>query len=395
MTRLLVCDPICFQEIGHNVTALKYFGQAFRDDFDEVVPLCSRLIPDRLAKANGFTPFFRMYYDGYFNGVDPEKDWEGVDQDRFLDPLEALATADARQMIAQWEIGADDVVMFPHLDFYGVIGLLNVLEAIPAERQPRVMLRFIHVMENASHVYPAPEAELLGRIRDLAGRGLRLSFSAETPVLADRLAGLLGQPVSVTLFPVDPESEPLPPPRDGSFIVFCPGSARVDKGYLQLGAIFRTVREADPDLKITFVVQGLPPAAAIEHQAYARRLYAVPGVQFLPSAITEEEMLRQYARCAMVLLPYDAEVYALRGSAALMEAAALGRQVLTLEGLGFSDQVRYFALGAVVAEAGDMAAEILKAANLRPADLAARATQARHRFAASTRAEFRLWFEAA
>ena len=391
MARLLVCDPICFQEIGHNVAALKYFSQAFKDSFDNVVPLCSRSICPRLAKESGFTPFFRMYYDGYFSDVGPEQDWSDVEQGGFLDSLEALATADARLMIDRWNIGFDDVVMFPHLDFYGVIGLLNVLAHMPKERQPRVLLRFIHVMENASHNYPDPEAELLGRIRDLAAKELRLSFSAETPVLADRLSMLLDRPVSVTMFPVSPQSKPLAAPESEHFVVYCPGSARLDKGYLKLEAIFREVREVDTDLRITFVVQGLPRVAAMDHQAYARKLFAVPGVEFLPSAISEHEMLRQYERCSLVLLPYDRGVYALRGSAALMEAAALGRQVLTLGGLGFSEQVRYFALGTVVDSVEQMAAEILKIAGVTRAELNARARQAQHRFAASTTADFRLW----
>lgn len=389
--RLLVCDPICFQEIGHNVAALKYFSQAFKDSFDDVVPICSRSIPSRLAEENGFTPFFRMYYNHFFPDAEPEQDWSGVDQDGFLDSLEALATADARMMIDRWDIGFDDVVMFPHLDFYGVIGLLNVLADMPKARQPRVLLRFIHVMENASHSYPDPEAELLGRINDLAVKELRLSFSAETPVLADRLSMLLDRPVAATMFPISRQSKPLAAPEGEQFVVYCPGSARLDKGYLKLEAIFRAVREVDADMKISFVVQGLPRSTAMDHQAYARQLFALPGVEFLPSAISSQEMLRQYARSSLILLPYDRGVYALRGSAALMEAAAFGRQVLTLEGLGFSEQVRYFALGTIVDHVEDMAAEILKIASKRQSELVARAVQARHRFAASTQADFRVW----
>ncbi|GEM_PF-1874874 len=391
LTRLLVCDPVCFQEIGHNVAALKYFSQAFKDSFDDVVAICSRSIPSQLANENGFTPFFRMYYNHFFSDVEPERDWSGVDQDGFLDSLEALATADARAMIDRWNIGFDDVVIFPHLDFYGIIGLLNVLADMPKARQPRLLLRFIHVMENASHRYPDPEAELLGRINDLSGKELRLSFSAETPVLADRLSVLLGRPVSVTTFPISPQSTPLSSPESQQFVVYCPGSARLDKGYLKLEAIFRAVREVDVDLKISFVVQGLPRVAAMDHQAYARKLFALPGVEFLPSAISSQEMLRQYARSSLILLPYDRGVYALRGSAALMEAAAFGRQVLTIEGLGFSDQVRYFALGTVVERVEDMAAEILTIASKRPAELFARAVQAQHRFFASTQIDFRIW----
>ncbi|WP_312736604.1 hypothetical protein [Brevundimonas sp.] len=391
MTRLLVCDPACFQEIGHNVAALKYFSQAFKNSFDDVVAICSRSIPSRLAKESGFTPFFRTYYNHFFSDMGPEQDWSGVDHDGFLDSLEALATADARLMIDRWNIGFDDVVMFPHLDFYGVIGLLNVLAGMPKARQPKVLLRFIHVMENASHSYPDPEAELLGRINDLAEKELRLRFSAETPVLADRLSMFLDRPVSVTMFPISSRSKPLAAPEGEQFVVYCPGSARLDKGFLKLEAIFRAVREVDTALKITFVVQGLPRVAAMDHQAYARQLFAMPGVEFLPSAISEQEMLRQYARCCLVLLPYERGVYALRGSAALMEAAAFGRQVLTLEGLGFTEQVRYFALGSVVDRVEDMAAEILKIAGEKRAKLVARAVQSRHRFAASTQADFRVW----
>lgn len=391
--RLFICDPVCVQPFGHNVVALNYFANAFRHIFDEIIPLCSRLLPEKTVKQYGFAPLYDFYYHDYITV--PRRDGEDHAplSHGYADPLEAQATEDARTLISRYALGRDDTLFFPSLDIYGVIGLLNALAEQPVNRQPRIFLRFIGVMENASHTYRDPESELVRRLIIAAENGARLALSAETPKLADRLAGMLEMPVAVTPYPAIGEAFPYP--KSGPMTCFCPGSARFDKGVLNLFELFSSIRARDPDLTIRFVMQSLPDREAAPFQKYLSQLYALPGVDVLPSIISEEDMLAHYRRASVVLLPYDHTVYKWRGSAALMEAACFGRPVVSLDHMAFCDQIRYYALGTVCGSLGEMADTVLSLAKEDRSRVARRALQARHRLTADMDGTYDKWLQIA
>ncbi len=73
-------------------------------------------------------------------------------------------------------------------------------------------------------------------------------------------------------------------------------------------------------------------------------------------------MVKQFSRSCAVLLPYARDIYALRGSAAMMEAVCWGRPIITLSGTAFAEQVSWYRLGVVVNSPSDMAAEVLRLA---------------------------------
>ena len=248
-------------------------------------------------------------------------------------------------------------------------------------------------MESASHSYRDPQRELYARIRRSRRHGLRISVTAETPRLSDRLALELEMPVGVTPYPAIAEASPIP--DTGSFICFCPGSARFDKGFLHLRELFSGIRERDPDLSIRFVVQDLPAKQAAPYQSYVSALYAIPGSELLPAQISETEMIARYRAASVVLLPYDREIYDLRGSAAMMEAVCFGRPVIALDGPAFADQIRYYKLGEVVGSIAEMRDAVLAMKEVEPHDLTLRAMQGRFRFTADASDAYRRWFKEA
>jgi glycosyltransferase involved in cell wall biosynthesis len=390
--RLFICDPVCVQPLGHNVLALSYFSKAFVHLFDKVVPLCCRLLPKKTVEAYGFAPRYGFYYHDYINVLESDHAVEHS-LNGYADPLEAEATKDAIDLLAEYEIDADDTLFFPSLDIYGVIGLLNALSGRPPRLQPRIFLRFIGVMENASHTYRDPEKELVRRLVIARTEGCRLALSAETPRLADRLAEMLNVPVAVTPYPAIGEAFPYP--KVGPMICFCPGSSRFDKGFLDLKALFYSVRERDPDLTIQFVMQSLPERESGTLQKYISQIYALPGVELLPSMISEEEMLKQYKRASVVLLPYDNTIYKWRGSAALMEAACFGRPVVSLDEMAFCDQIRYYGLGTVCTSISAMADTVLELAKMSRDTLAQRAIQGRRRLTADMDGSYDQWLRTA
>jgi len=388
--RVFVCDPMCVLPFGHNVPAMGYFRDWFKRTTRDVVAVCCRELPGPIAQANGFTPFFRFYYEDYFPRIrnsSPGGDASGW----FIDNAERMATQDALALLKEFDVGPSDTLFHPHLDFYGGLGLLNALKNWPKDRRPRLLLRFIGVMENASHAYRDPLAELLGRLKQAMADGVEISFSAETPRYADMLAEELGTIVTVTAYPE--MSQPLPMREHGPFVFYCAGSARHDKGFMRLPEIFSAVRRRDPEMTIRFVTQMLPAAELKQHLAVARALYAIPGVEVQGSAISAEEMIATYERSHAVLLPYDAATYRYRGSAVLMEAAFHGRPAITFDGSAFADLARHYNLGVVVSDVPAMVEAIFRMADTRRSTLSHRAAQARHRFDLDNTAAFESWLK--
>lgn len=390
--RLFVCDPACVQSFGHNVVALKYFRDAFQEKFSNVLPLCCEEIDVELAKHYDFTPFYRFYYEGYIQSVNHEP--LSVEQVRscpvqYIDVLEWIATEDARRMVSQFEIAPEDVIFFPHLDFYGVVGAINAFLDLPAAKRPSIYLRFIGVMENASPSYQDPTRELAGRIRSAKEQGLRISCSAETPRLADFLAVLLNDVVSVTPYP--DFGSPMPLPTGGPFTFFCPGSARFDKGFLELAEIFSRVRVRCQDLSVRFLTQSLPYREGRHWQDYTSSLYAIPGVEVCEPIISEAAMLDNYRRSSALLLPYDTTIYERRGSAAMMEGVSFCRPVITYDGSAFADQVRYYGCGLVVSSKEEMVDAIFKMSQTPRDLLAIQARQSRYRFTKDVRESYNSW----
>jgi hypothetical protein len=75
----------------------------------------------------------------------------------------------------------------------------------------------------------------------------------------------------------------------------------------------------------------------------------------------------------------------------MMEAAYLGRTILTLDGTGFADQIRYYSLGRVVAAVSDLPGAILSASRESRIKLQAQARQARYRFVADGASAYLHW----
>lgn len=392
--RLFICDPVCAQTFGHNAAALAYFARALADRFSNVIPICCRHLPSDMVALRDFRPLYEFYYHDFMPLAGVATTHEGLPSPyhRYADELEGVATRDADRILDEYDVDAPDCMLFPSVDFYGAIGLLNALLRRPAANRPRVLLRFIGVMESASHSYRNPLAELVARIRDAIAQGTRISVGAETPRLSDELADMLEH--DVTSVPYPDFHEQVTMPARGPFFVYCPGSARFDKGYLSLHEIFSTVRRMDPDLSIRFVAQTLRPRDTPNFAAYTSQLGAIPGVELLASSISDEEMERQYSRCSLVLLPYDVDIYRNRGSAAMMEAACFGRPVVTLRGSAFAEQVEWYRLGSTVGSVAEMASVIRGFSRADRHVLERRASRARHKLMADSTAAYDTWIGA-
>lgn len=355
--------------------------------YDDVVCLGSNRLPEEVALKYSIEPAF----DYYYNDAMP---LPKADIDASILRTHAQKAAAAKQdlvdVLRRLKVDGSDTLCYPSIDFYSLLALAESIDALRKVGSPKLLIRLIGVMETASSAqYAKPLNVALALINRLCEAGLPVRLAAETPRYAEYLATQLDLPVAVTANIELREQVPLP--RGEHFTVICPGSARYDKGFLNLVELFGLVRQRDPEMRIRFRTQVLPDRD-LKHQIdYLIRLYAIPGTTILPAQLPAEELVTMYEKADLVLLPYASDVYAFRGSAVLIEALLSGRHCLALDGPAFVDQMRYFGAGTVCSSISDMADNIIACSKQSPVRRHARARQARDRFVRDLASSYRDW----
>lgn len=393
---LLICDPTCVLPYGHTVPALNHFRTDLAPGFDAVHCLASTGLPENIATQFGFDRRFTFLYNRYIPIMSSGQSNQIVNQhpaynDDYADPFERIATFDARQTLADYKMTADDVIFFPGADFYGVIGFLNALADKPKAQCPTIYIRLIGVLESATPYNDDGLSAFFKRVRAASKAGLDIRLSAETPEYADLTSSQTG--ITTLLTPYPETSKQIPLPTGDDFNVLCAGSARLDKGFLDLFMIARESMANPPKkMGLKFVTQTLPLKGHESWDAYTSQLYALRDVTLLDPVITTEKMQSLYKDCDIVLLPYARDVYKLRGSAVMMEAASVGRLCVTLRGTAFARQVEYYGLGDLVDDVSQMPAAIRRLANAGRDEMAERIRQARTRFYLDVGSAYEKWF---
>jgi glycosyltransferase involved in cell wall biosynthesis len=369
---------------------LKYFCDAVRPFYETVVPVASRQLLSNVGTSYGFEREFEFYYYDQIKLDAPRREPKArlSSSAPSSDVMLNLAVQDLTHIFEKYSITEADAIFFPSVDYYGAMALLESFLHTTPERSPSALFRFIGVMESATSVGEPGLPRLKAKIKSILRKGYRIKICAETPRYADSLAESLNSVVSVVPYPAN--SKVIPPPSDLQeedmsaerevYRVVCPGSARLDKGYLLLFDIFSAVRKIDPKQSIRFVTQALPIADALTHTHYTNQLYAIPGVKILPSSLSENEMDELYRLADLILLPYDPVTYAYRGSAVFMECISRGIPVVALAGSAFCDQISYYGAGSIVPNSSNFVQEILRYRNMSARTVATRLAQARYRY---------------
>lgn len=379
MDRTFIIDPVCAMTYGHSLNALGYFADMARGYENKVIKVASRHLPLAGAAGDDIDRFFEFQYDRFLD-IDraaPAQDWAGMYNRVHMGP-EASASADFSRFMQVYGITAGDTLLFPSIDHYSLLGLLNALVGLPGDALPRIMLRFIGVMETAAHDLDPPTAErhYRRRLREALDIGLPITISAETPKHARALSESLRHPVH-TLPYTAPDIAAAAFPAEGPLTVLSGGSAREDKGFFRLRNIISLVhKRIDPD-QVRFIIQGPPDALFHRHPDYMAWLHALPNAEILPGTVPYAEIQRSFHESHVSLMAYDQPTYAYRGSAMLMEAMLFGRLALCQGGTGFAEQCMLYNSGLVCNTDDDFADAIAMYASLPPARIAQQASHAR------------------
>ncbi|KAA8607353.1 glycosyltransferase family protein [Salipiger aestuarii] len=377
MTKLFVIDPVCAQQLGHNLAAMRYFISSIRQSgrFERVEGVCAQTLADVVA-GEDIHPLFKFNYHNIFNIAPVQPlDATNVQSDR---DYVLRSIADFRRLFRDLPVDADTVLFFPSADYYGIMGGLMALKDLPVAEAPRVILRMIGVLENSSRTPDGAAEAVNGLMREVIAAGYPVEVLAETPAYASHLAVALDTQIKVAPYPVIDDL--LPITKDDPLLIASLGSGRYDKGFLRLKSIFHKVIEKSEGLPLRFVVQNLPHAAAKPFVKYIAELSAIPGLTLASDVVTQHELSSYLRRARVIVTPYAQDVYALRGSAMLMEALSVGRPNVSEAGCGFSSQIGFYDCGILCQSDDDYADAILTYARMEVDELNARMAQARARF---------------
>ncbi len=381
MRRAVIIDFMCVSRYGHNANSLIHFHRSLAERFDDIRLFVSRLLSDNVGFPAGTHPIINFpYYDirRMFERDHP-RNWRNHCLNRFclvqvfcysvlyrLTGWDGFLTDSIRQLargLRLVDVKAGDLIFLPSTDYYGAVALLTLLARRTINAWPHVHLRFLNVLEHKSSTSRHPRADITRLVRRLVLEGAPISISAETEALAELLRRILAFDVAVLpypamRFPGGATDASRASPRYGKYVCLSPGQGRSDKGFFRLLNIARLVQEKSYG-EVEFRIQNLHEKEPYYRTEYTQELRRHPNVTVLPSTLTNEELDIEYRAASVVIMPYDKDAYALRGSAVLAEAIAYNVPVVATNGCGFGATILKYEAGRLATSDEDFAEAII------------------------------------
>jgi glycosyltransferase involved in cell wall biosynthesis len=214
------------------------------------------------------------------------------------------------------------------------------------------------------------EAPYFQLIRDMTRWPSPPSLYTELDEHAGELQRRLGAQVLRQILPYR-----VRPPRTvaahDEFVVAVLGAGRADKAFDMLPEIVAATRVLDPSVQ--FRIQR--PGARARLDRYVSQLEQEKAVAMLPAALDDDAYEAELARAHIVLLAYDPQRYARRGSGVLVDALVAGRPVVCVAGTALAGALGH-GNGLAAEGAGGLARAVAEARGRYP-DLLAGAARAR------------------
>lgn len=403
-SRLFIVDHLCVLPYGHNLNALVVYKRALRERFDEV----HCLAPERLSSiAEQATEVEKVLYFPY-SGILPSDSYRprksgrptsasranGRSIDyyrdaawRFHTRLQSILNIDYakirtssnwKALIDKYQFTSRDVVFFPSAEHYGVTTLLEILEKAPASSRPSVVIRAIGVAEGAAYADFQQRSKFINVIRSAIRSEVRVSVSAETQPLQKFLEQVLDIPVRILPYPLSLSLKE--PAWSRPLTISSPGQGRVDKGFFRLFPIIKELSAASAAGDFRFEIQDMRKSDPHFRARYSDMLRRTDNVTLFPERLSQDEIDAMYLRADILILPYDADTYALRGSAVYQEGISAGCLFVCSAGLGLSNLVGRYENGFNASSDADFVQKILALGRLDRQQVRERIDRARSQY---------------
>jgi len=240
-------------------------------------------------------------------------------------------------LFARLGMGRQDTVVLPSADLLTTLALLDIAMEMRAQA-PRIALRFINVFENQAG--GALKPILWRHLLKALELSTSLRIGVETRAYLSTLPSALLPYASLVVYPPSAFADlhATKQPDDVSKnMVGILGSARPDKGFEDVPRVVELARREG--LGLRFLVQKSARPWGASYLKTVDQLERMPEVVLLDGALSRSEILEAVGRCSALLMPYDPSVYALRGSAMVMEAADHGLLSIARAGSAFAHDV--------------------------------------------------------
>ena len=351
---MIICDPVCVQEFGHSLIAIKRYNSYLKSKGLETDIFISRLLKDKINLE--MPKEVNFYYSHYYALVLPNKEtYKDEKSQSILDSsiknndeiIKQIAYEELIQIIDSVEESSNTGIFFPSVDYYSLNALISILEKRNSKPLPKFFIRWIGVMENAyidkKNIAPLLLCRRLGAINRLNEK-LEMSFSAECKPYARNLSVELNQEVVPTPTFIQEEKNQLPA-LNAKFKIAFPGSSRVDKGLLRISNILSQIEKKFNLFEYEAYLQFPNSSELNAHYLDIRELLKNPNVRCYPTSVSQD-ILRQYIGFSNILVtPYDSKTYLYRSSAIMAEAACYGRQIASSSDCGFSEELEELSIG--------------------------------------------------
>ncbi len=249
-----------------------------------------------------------------------------------------------RQLV---DLKAPDTIFFPSADFLTLNLFLKAWIKLERTHRPRVVVRFINVLENMDIPHFYPRRVLFKKLLKYQKQDpSNLIVAVETHNYGQHLE-TFGLETVLIYYPTgEPIANQVVKKRNSNNLTIVTlGSARPDKGFEKLAEIIPQCQSSKIKSNCIFIVQG--PA---NHWSYSSKLAEkilgqTRGVEILPGKLADDEIQSTLAGASIQLLPYFRDVYELRGSAMLFDGCDVGVPLIAPAGTGFAFEVLKYNIG--------------------------------------------------
>ncbi|MEM1686743.1 MAG: glycosyltransferase, partial [Candidatus Aenigmatarchaeota archaeon] len=347
--RILIVDPVCANKYGHNLHAIRRYSNYLQRYFNgsEVVALVSKYLELNGIDTSVIKPILNFYYhpiikiDNNCAKIEAEIESSLPIEDLHFLQIEK-AKKDVFMFHEEYDLSNNDIVFYPSIDYYSIIGLLNYLDKTKPSLSPKYILRWISVMEHNSFL-PIKIESIFEKIRLKKCEGFKIINSAESIPYAKYLASYFQEPIIVT--PTLIEEEFFDYESDKKYFrISFPGSGRPDKGIEKIPDILDNLESLGvKNIRVDLQFPDPLTLNALFHKIL--NLCQKSYVELQPFIISSESIMNNLRRADCVVLPYISDVYKYRSSAFVAECGVIGRPIVCSKGCGFSDEVEYFKIG--------------------------------------------------
>lgn len=298
--------------------------------------------PTGLPQENGESSRTRRWLRTVSNAVSAGLAGRGSRQSR----VERFSSACSR-LFGEIELGRGDQVFFATISVADLPGLAHYLAGDGRSQAADWHLQFhedIYDGQGPNGPHAVEQRLAVGGLLKTVLRGLphhRLHFYCPTEQLAAQYSEVGAARFQYLPHPVSPALQSFDETEGGPLRVTCAGSARREKGYLELRQLLQDLGSSAFEGRIRLVTQ-LPKKKL--HRAGISKVRRFLGkahvdLTVLPHPLPADDYHRLIRQTDIGLFLYDSQRYRVRCSAVLQEMLAAGRPVIVPGGSWLAEQI--------------------------------------------------------